>query len=378
MKRILFSVGLLLFISNIIFSQTVNTIEPLCDTCNKELYMRFESTSFLKNNEYFNSFTKGFTGIGFIAKPTFEYYLSNKTKINAGLYLLKYSGRNKFKYISPIFSVEYQINKKIRLIIGSIYGKLNHQLEEPLYRYDRSYQDNTENGVQLLWKTSRVQSDLWMNWKKFILRNDPFQEEITGGNTTIFNILTSNKLNISVPFQFLVFHKGGQIDSSPDPVASILNGSTGFKFYYKVNNNTFGFEPSVFFYQGWGLPDSGVNSQLYNKGSALYIKTVYNHKQFYSMLGFWSADKFIAPNGEYLFQSVSELNNTFSEDKRQLITAKIGFKKKISSSFNIELRADGYYDIINRDFSHSVGLYLSVNEAFFLKRIKTKNEILKE
>ena len=370
MNKIVISICFVLLNTGIIFSQTFNTIESLCDTCERDISIRFESTSFFKNNEYNNDFTEGFTGIGFSIKPAVEYYLTSNTKVNAGVYLLKYSGINNFTQAIPLFSVQHKLTKNIELVFGSIYGTLNHQLEEPIYRFDRYYQNNVEYGLQFLWNSKSIESDLWLNWEKFIFKNDPFQEELVVGNNTNIKVYPSDKFDIYIPLQILISHKGGQIDSSPDPAASIINGLSGLRFNYKINKTGIvGFEPLIFWYQGWGLPDTGANSQIFNNGKGLYLKVNYNNKYLSSMLGYWTANMFIAPKGEYLFQSVSELNDTFSQEERKLITAKIAIKHKVSESFKIEARADGYYDLVNRDFAYSYGLYFVINELFFLKNI---------
>ncbi|MDA3904454.1 MAG: hypothetical protein PF484_00095 [Bacteroidales bacterium] len=373
MKKIFLSISLISFFVITALPQSFSSIEFLCDTCDRDISFRFESTSFLKNNEYFNDFSKGYTGIGFFAKPTIEYYLTKNTKATAGIYLLKYSGIDNFTQTIPIFSIQHKLTKNLELVFGSIYGALNHQIEEPVFRFDRYYQNNVEYGVQLLYNSSIIESDLWLNWEKFIFTSSPYQEEFVFGNNTQLKVYQSNKLNIYLPIQLLISHKGGQIDSSPDPVASIVNGMTGINLNYKINKtNKLGFEPLIFIYQGWGLPDSGINSQAFKSGKALYFKINYKNKNFDSMLGYWSSDKFIAPRGEYLFQSVSDWNNTFSQDKRKLITAKIEIMKSVSKSVKLILKADAYYDVMNLDFAHSVGLYFVINESFFISNVKVK------
>lgn len=376
MKNTFLSLSILFLFFGSANSQTYNTIEILRDSGNNnhELSLKIESTSFFKNNEYFNDFSKGFTGIGFFFKPTIEYFLAPKTKLSAGIFLLKYSGMDNFAQAIPLFTVQHKLTKNLDLVFGSIYGTLNHKLEEPLFRFDEYYQNNVEYGLQFLYNTSLIESDLWLSWEKFIFKDSPFQEELVIGNTTQLKAFQSNTFNLSIPFQILIFHKGGQIDSSPDPMSSIINGSAGLNIDYSIDKmNSIGFEPLVFLYQGWNLPESGVNSQLFNNGKALYLKLNYRNKYFNTMFGYWSSNKFIAPRGEYLFQSISEWDEGFSQAERKLITGKITIDRKISESFFIAFKADGYYDILNKDFAYSYGFYLVIKESFFLKKIKLPN-----
>jgi len=352
-------------------AQRFSSINYLNDSSERELFFRIESASFIKNNEYFNAFSKGFTGIGFFAKPSIDYYFSKNTKVSAGVYLLKYSGLDYFSQTIPLFTVQHKLNKNLELVLGSLYGNLNHQLEEPLFAFDRYYQDQVEYGLQLLYKTARVQSDMWLNWEKFIEVNSPYQEEFVFGNSTNIRVYQSDKLKITFPIQFLFMHKGGQIDASPDPVSTIFNGMSGLKMNYQLKaDETIAFESLLFIYRGVALPDTGINSKPYQNGNAMYFKVHYTNKQLHGMLGYWKAHKFIAPRGEFLFQSVSSWDPKFAQEDRQLITAKLEFNKQIAPSINLVLKADAYYDIDNQDFANALAIYVIIKESFFISKIK--------
>lgn len=355
----------LLFVRGV-YSQDLAKKKLLCSDCEKELSIKIEGTSFLKNNEYFNNFTKGFTGIGFFFKPTVEYYLTSSTKMNVGAYLLKYSGVKKFTEAIPIFSVHQKLSENLDLIFGSLYGTLNHRIEEPLFKFDRYYQNNVEYGLQFWYHSSFVESDLWVNWEKFIFKDSPFQEEFTVGNTSMFNLQKNNKFETQIPFQILITHKGGQIDASSNETFSIANGLFGLKFSYKTNQNKLTFEPLFFWYKGLGLPDSGVNSQKAKLGNAWYFKLKYKRKHFNSLIGYWQSNNFIAPKGEHLFLSTSDFDDAFFQPKRKLVTAKLETNYNISKSVQINFRVDGYYDLINSNTSYSTGLYLLINDSFFV------------
>lgn len=347
-----------------------NTKKSLCDSCERNISLQFETSSFVKNNEYNNSFTKGFTGIGTYLKPTVEYYFTNTTKVNLGGYFLKYSGLNSFSQITPIFSVQQKLNNQFEIVLGSLYGALNHNIKEPLYRFDRYYQNNVEYGLQVLHDSKNVTSDLWVNWEKYIFNNDPFQEEFEAGFVSEF-VFSKNKVSFNIPLQLLMVHKGGQIDTSPNPAISIFNGTSGLDLGYKINENSrLSLESLLYIYQGLDLPQTGVNSQLFNSGSAYSINLKYKNKVFNSSIGYWNANRFIAPKGEYLFMSISENNPTFTQENRTLLTGKVNFVKTISESVKLSFRTDAYLDMQNSDFAFANGLYLIINENFFLKKVR--------
>jgi len=347
-----------------------STYNALGDTCTGKLFVRLQNTSFIRNNEYSNKFTSGFTGIGFFFKPSFEYYLNSDTKINAGYFFLKYSGMDKLNQAIPIFTVRHQLTKKGELVFGNIFGTLNHQLAEPMFRFDRYYQNNVEYGVQFLWDSERFKSDFWINWEKYIQKSDPFQEMFVAGNSTRMHLLTAANYKVTLPVQLLGLHIGGQIDESPNSVLSILNGSAGLSYEYDIGKKKIALEQLILIYKGLNLPPpNDPNSQIYNKGYGSYSKLKYEHANFRLVIGYWSAYKFIAPRGEYLFQSVSEDDHSFFEDKRKVITAKASLSNDPGNMIRLILRGESYYDCVNKNIDYSYGFYLLINENIFIKRL---------
>jgi len=301
-------------------SPVFQTYVPLYDSCSKTLSLRVESSSFFKNNEYFDNFAYGYTGLGFYVKPTLEYYFTPRIKVNAGVYLLKYSGRNNFSQVIPIFSVQYKMAKSLELIMGNIYGTANHQLAEPLFRYDRYFQNHIEYGFQLLLNTATIHSDLWLSWEHYIMVGDTAQEHLVAGSSSTFRIMPDRHgFSLSIPLQFLVAHKGGQLAPSPHkPLSTILNGLTGLKLTYHFSKESrISFEPQFLLYAGLNLPDQGeANAQPFKNGWGSYTTITYQYHRLHVMAGYWYAERFIAPHGEYLFQSVSEINPDFSQAKQ--------------------------------------------------------------
>ncbi len=352
------------------FSQEFSfvTNKTLCDSCYKQLHFHIEASSFFKNNEYFNNFTEGYTGIGFFLKPSFDYYFTPKLRTRAGVFLLKYSGRNKFNTIIPIFSVQYKLLKSLDVVFGNLYGNINHGLEEPLFRYDRYFQHNMEYGLQLLLHTHSVTSDLWLNWEHFIMEGDSTQEEFVVGNNTNVLLLQSNIFKISLPFQMIIAHKGGQIYAGPHYLSTLANALTGLRVTYNINRNSkVELSQLVAFYKGLSFPAVNLpEHQLFDKGYGLYSKINYNYRFLNLMVGYWYANSYIAPRGEYLFQSVSERFPNFSEKIRQLFTSRLSLSKLIAQGIHIELRGATYYDLVHSHLDFSYSFYLVIDHSFFL------------
>ncbi len=370
----LFFLGLLAFQGAYAQSPVFHTYVPVYDSCSRVLNFRFESSTFFKNNEYFDAFAYGYTGLGFYAKPTLEYTFSPKLKIEGGVYLLKYSGREHFTQVIPILRLQYKMARPLELIMGNIYGTANHRLAEPLFRYDYFFQNHIEYGFQFLLNNTWIRSDLWLSWEHYIMVGDTAQEHLLVGNSTEFKLIRNTKgFRLTVPFQLLVAHKGGQLAPPPHkPMSTIMNVLGGIRMSWHFNENSFiRLEPDLLLYEGLHLPDPGeLNAQPFKNGWGSYTRLSYHRKWLNAMAGYWYARRFIAPHGEYLFQSVSEINPSFSQEKRELVTTKFWFNKTIYRSIKIEARFETYFDLMGHNFDYSYGLYIVMNEGFFLTKYK--------
>lgn len=356
---------------NICNSQTNDKLN-FCDSSENKLLMRFESTSFVKNNEYFNKFAKGFTGIGFFMKPSLEYYFTETTKINIGTYFLKYYGTDNFNQIFPIFTIHQKLGKNFNLIMGSLYSSLFHEIEEPCYRSDRYYQNNSEFGIQLIWLSKNIKSDLWIDWEKFIQKGDPFQEKIFAGSTTELKFFQKTKYSLIIPLQVFAHHSGGQIDSTDLPVVTTFNFVSGINIKFDIfNNKSIKLENLFFYYKNSGKPTNFPAKEIVNQGIAFYTKLKYQAKNQDLTLGFWNANKFFAPHGEYLFMSISEFDNTFYENNRKLLTLKYEISYSFCKKIDLEFATSLYYDLINNNLDYSMNLYFNINKSFELCKIKS-------
>jgi hypothetical protein len=373
MKILLKYIIAIFFFSSVItpiFGQFNIGDKQLRDSSENILSFRFENSNFIKDNEFYSKLTNSGMYIGFFAKPTLEYYFTKNTKVNAGVFLLKYSGLDNFTQAIPIFSVQQKITKHLDLVMGSIYGNHYHQLDEPIYSIDNYFTNNVEYGAQFLYHSKYFDSDLWLNWEKYIFVGDPYQEQFHMGWASTFKY-DINSLSISLPIQLYTSHKGGTIDSCPDPVISIFNGVGGINFKYNFENNTsLSFEPSIYYYDVLTAPSSGPFAPKISNGEAYYFKLKFSSKYLDAFVGYWHARDFVAPRGEYLFQSISIKDPDYYQKYRKLIPLKVIFKYPINKYINLQLRTDDYYNVIDKVMDHSYSLFLIINQDFFISKIR--------
>lgn len=376
MKSIFVLFALIYFFSNNVNAQDYIGSKQLRDSSEQELYLRIENANFVRDRELYSNFTNGFVNLGFFVKPTLEYYLTRNTRINAGVYFLKFSGGDGFTQAIPILSVQQRLFKHLDLVMGSIYSTNSHDLDEPIFKMDNYYLHNIEYGVQFLFNSKIFDADLWLNWEQHIFEGDPFQEKFQLGFSSKLK-LGKNHFQVEVPLQLFTLHKGGQIDASPDPAISIFNGATGMHFIYNINkNNAIRLEPMLYSYKALRMPNTGAYENVWRNGEGYYLKLRYVNPYFQFMLAYWHGHKFVAPKGDFLFQSVSESDSTFSQEYRKLLNLKFIFNYPVSKYINIQLRTDEYYDLMTNKMNHSYSLFFIINQSFFISRIKTREEAL--
>jgi hypothetical protein len=339
------------------------------DSISYNLSFDFASTWFFKNNEYSNDFTRGFTGIGYLTQPRFAFAISEKSELMAGAFLQQYSGRDGYSKVIPLFSITQKLGRRSELIFGHIKGTLNHELEEPLLRFDSYYLNAVEYGFQLRSRSKAVRYDFWLNWQDFIEEGDAFQEAFQLGWTSALR-LTKTKLSLYWPIQVLVTHRGGEIDSSEEGVLSVFNLLSGIQARIDLGSDrSLSLEPLYFYFTAPSVPLTGINALALDNGHALYVKLSYKTKVFNILAGYWQARNFFAPGGESLFHSISDYKSDFTQENRSILNAKMAWSPGIFKNMDLSLRLDFYYDTEAQQLAHAAGLYLVFNERFFLRNL---------
>ncbi|MBE9467780.1 MAG: hypothetical protein IMY72_05580 [Bacteroidetes bacterium] len=371
----LFFLSLLLIISlHFASAQSYNSIflseTQINAADSNNVFFNFNNTNFIKNNEYFNKIIEGYTYIGLFAQPKLTYFPSKNIKIEGGVHLLKYSGLDKFTQTKPIFTFQYQ-HKDFSLILGTIYGTLNHNLPEPVFSFEHYYTNNVENGMQILLNKTYLKSDTWINWEQFILPNDTLPERLTFGSSNLFYLSdTSNSLILTIPLQFLINHRGGQSSNINSNIQTLANTDIGLNVKYKIQSKAIkSIEFNNYYFSFFN--NSNIIETYFDKGSATYSQLIINANKFIYSVGYWNAHNFMSVFGDPMFQLVSQKNILDTKPDKQLLTSNLFYSAPLCKGVNFGFRTELYYDLAAEKFDYSMGLNIVVNQKFFLKKIKT-------
>lgn len=341
------------------------------DTLNSDkLRIHFYNNNFIKNNEYFGPYTEGITYIGSIVQPEITWALSNKFNLSAGWYFRQYYGYDGFEKSLPVIRARYTINRGTQVIIGQLDGQLQHGFIEPIYNTDNYFSKNPEYGVQFKIHRGRFHSDMYMDWEKFLLPGDAHQEVITGGFLASYalNKNTENK-GLSAHFQSIIHHFGGQVDNSDAPLQSRANMAAGLKYCF-VPDHKWLTNITLSSYYIQALELSQINTLPFESGYALHNTITLENKWVKLSSGWFHGEYFFAPLGDNLFQSVSQFNDWYVSDKRDLITSKLLIGHQIMQGVNFGFRFESYFDTQRKSHDFSYGLNLSVNATIFENSLK--------
>lgn len=337
-----------------------------------DLLLNFRSISFVRNNEYSNPVTEGYTLIGWFIQPELVYRPVKKAELRLGAHLLSYAGTNRFSVARPVFSTTWHFSDHSRFTIGSLQGSDKHRMLDPHFSKEKTYTDFPEDGLQLLTQSDRIFSDTWINWENYIFRGDNEREIFTAGESFCYTPMDeSSPLSLELPVQIMFRHYGGQISNYPEPVETFMNLAAGAKAMYRLNESrklSAGIEVLAFY--GSSTRDnasSGIKS-----GQALWLNAAGTISLAEIKAGFWTSKDYFAPTGNFIFGSVSEHLGNVVVSPRKLITGSVDIRVPSPGPLEFYFSLEGWYDTDLKNFDNAVTLHLRIDELVKLITVKRR------
>lgn len=300
------------------------------------LSLGLKSMSFIKNNEYQNPITEGYTMIGFFIQPSLIYSPGKRFSLNLGTHVSGFAGAKSLEKPKLVFSSTWKIAPKTRLIIGTLDGSDLHRMDDPLFYKEKLYTDFTENGFRFVNDYDRIFSDLWVNWENYISKGDSARESFTAGvSFRYMPIKKAAMFSIEVPVSAIFKHYGGQISDYDGVAESYLNVSTGLRINADIADGHAGrvaVEYTQYLYTeltNWG--NAGVTD-----GRASWIRFYYDYKYLSFCISYWKSHDFYSPNGNPIYSSVSDYQQGVIIDDREIW----------NNSLFVKLSPGGYFEFL--------------------------------
>ena len=367
----LLSILILFFITNTAFAQLDNHLfedrRELFPERKNKVYLDLDILGFTKNNEYFNNIADGYTLFGYQLNPSLSYFPAENVRIDAGIYLQKDFGVQEYQTIAPTFSIKVKRND-LNIIFGNLEGSLNHRLIEPLYDFEKVLNDRLETGIQAVVNKDKLFLDAWIDWETMIYAGDSLQEEISGGISFDYKLYENNNIILSLPFQTVLYHKGGQIDIMDAPLTSLMNNAIGIGLDFPIDENGILKSVGTKNYFVYFTDFSFERRQTFEDGTGLYLNLDLEFKWFSLMTSYWKGDEFISIKGAPLYQSVSSSfkNPGYVEEERELIILRFMHELKILDNLFFSTRFEPFFDLQNNKFEFSHAFYINYRPDFFL------------
>ena len=334
------------------------------------LYLNFRNINFIKNNEYSNPVIEGYTLIGYFLHPEIIYRPAGRVTLRLGTHLVGYSGTNKFSSIKPLFSTSYAFTGNSTLTLGSISGSDEHRMLDPHYNKERLYTLYSEDGVQFRFINGHFFNDTWLSWENFIFKGDTDREIFTAGESFRYSSSPlADIVRIEVPVQLQFKHYGGQISNYPQDVETYFNIASGARISLDLAGQRLGnagVEYLVF--TGRCLTENAPSGIKYGFGE--WYRAFYTFKIADLEVGYWKSDDFFAPNGNFIFGSVSDHLENVIISHRRILTGSASITLLPESFIELYFGFDGYYDMKLKRFDNAVTLHLRFDKLFRLSKLK--------
>ncbi len=352
------------------FPETLLSSPALSAPDSNRFSLNTDITGFFKNNEYFSPVAVGQTLPGIQSTLALGYQASNKFRIELGTYAVKYSGRESLANLQAFGRLQYAITPNFNMVVGNIYGGVNHRLIEPLYQWERQFTDHPESGLQFVLHNEHWFTDVWVNWQHFIQRGDSVPEVLTFGTSATYMVTDpSSQFNLTIPIQLLIHHQGGQIDTSEDPMIVLGNIASGLCARWKTDTKWLRSAGLDVYVAGYYDRYPDPQRRPYKSGIGVYPVLYLDARPLEFMAGYWHADKFYAFEGEPLFGSFDPYNPEQQVPKRDLLTFKLAYNRQIVKGVFIGAQIEVYSDLNRRETDYSFGVHLRFDRRFFLAKL---------
>ncbi|HOW09427.1 MAG TPA: hypothetical protein PLX08_06460 [Bacteroidales bacterium] len=344
--------------------------EPCLQQTEGDLFLKLNNINFVRNNEYSNPIIEGYTLIGYFLQPEVIYKADEKLAVSLGANLLSYSGTDRFVKTKPVFSTTFSFSDSTFFRIGTLTGSDEHRLQDPHFNRERLYTNYAEDGLQFRTMGKRFFSDTWLSWENFIFRGDNEREIFTAGESFRYSLPPITRIiNVEVPFQLLIKHYGGQISDYEQKVETLLNMAIGIRAGIdaaKSGDSMAGIE--CMYFSGNSLTKN--SPWEINEGHAGWYKLFGACKNASLEAGYWHSDNYYAPDGNFIFSSVSDHIEDLVISERNLITGSFSLTLPWKDKLELTFGFDGFYDTDLRRFDNAMTMHLRFGKLFKIASLR--------
>jgi hypothetical protein len=243
-------------------------------------------------------------------------------------------------------------------------------MSDPHFNRERIYNAFSEDGLQFVTSNENIFSDTWLRWENYIFKGDTDREIFTAGES--FRYISpeiSGLITLEMPVQLQVKHFGGQISDYPEHVETYFNLSAGGRLRVALNRTkdiSAGAE-SIFFL-GNCISDNAPSG--IGHGYAGWHKLFFSCRIGEMEAGYWSSHDYYAPDGNFIFGTVSDRYDNLVITERKLITGSLNIRLPHSDFFEFFFGFDGYYDTDLKRFDNAMTLHIKIDKLIRIASLR--------
>ncbi len=341
-------------------------ITPFDSLRHKQLYLKIDNLNFFDNLEYQSPHIVGATYIGIHGRTYLDYYFTPTLRMQVGVSALKYSGRNDFDQVSEWFTLTYQPHEFFSFIAGNLTLGTLPGISPQIYNPQHVYLYPNTKGMMINIQHKIALSSLFINWRQFILPNDPFREQFFAGFTNSLLVADNENYQLMVPLHISGYHQGGEIDNSSEGVETLLNSRIGFEMTFKRYDKQLIFGSFLYTFN----ETTRQNRQNFRKGFGVNTESKFLYKNWVLSAAYWYSYRYFSPLGHPIYNSYTPDKPSQIFNYQYLLFLTTAYNHTIDKIGRVELDVQLAWDIPREKIDFFTGLKLIISEEFFLKKLK--------
>lgn len=326
-----------------------------------ELFLDFNTSSFIKNSEYFGPYVVGHTLAGYQLHPHLKYTTTSGILTKLGVWLQQdWASPKFFSKRFPTFTLQYQ-SGVTTFLIGTLDGIDKHRLLRPLCDGERLLTQMPETGFRIYHVSETTFVDLWLHWLTVLNKKKEIPEELLAGLSCEQVIFKASGFTMHLPLQLMLYHVGGQGIAVKD--YSLWMGAIGDCINFHMSDSSLVKDYSLAGYYVTNLYVKQPHRAV-KRGHGFYGEATCRMAWLKLQLSYWHAYGFNSENfGHPLYQTYACISTQAKPQDiyRHLIFLHIIGTYHITNALTLVLHIDPYYDLKHRLLEHEAGLYLSYN-----------------
>lgn len=351
-------------------------VTTMPDTVEAPLRFVVEGKAFFIDNEHSGSSrVNGYTLPGFYLRPHVAWRFAPRAELEAGVHWLHFWGNHsphdaneqglintdfdslKPPMVVPWMRLRIAPTPTLTLVLGSLVNNNGHHLPLPLYNPERAFATNPETGLQLLWQTTWMDLDTWVDWQQFSWNESSHREVFIAGLSAEPSV-GLGKMRMHLPLHVVVQHLGGENRADTSHIVEThCNAAVGLGTSRQLGEWTLRADCMAMLYSRTGAPEGEAlyipnwedwwyltsPRRNFKHGWGLYPRLTAQWRDLHLEASYWTSEKFVPLMGCYHYSNVSVNTSDMTHDRIQVAALRGSWKWDAAPYCSLRLYAAWFH-----------------------------------